>query len=62
MCAALLYKTLGRQALILEKQPKIGGSTGYSGGVWWIPNNAVMKRNGVDDSFEKALRPTSRRS
>ena len=54
MCAALLYKTLGRQALIVEKQPKIGGSTGYSGGVWWIPNNAVIKRNGVDDSFEKA--------
>ena len=54
MCASLLYKTLGRQALILEKQSKIGGSTGYSGGVWWIPNNGVIKRNGVDDSFEKA--------
>jgi 3-oxosteroid 1-dehydrogenase len=54
MCAALLYKTLGREALIAEKQAKIGGSTGYSGGVWWIPDNPVIKRNGVDDSFEKA--------
>lgn len=54
MCASLLYKTLGREALIVEKQSKIGGSTGFSGGVWWIPNNAVIKRNGVEDSFEKA--------
>ena len=55
MCAALLYKALGREALIVEKQAKIGGSTGYSGGVWWIPDNPVIKRNGVDDSFEKAV-------
>ena len=54
MCVALLYKTLGRKALILEKQAKIGGSTGFSGGVWWIPNNPVMKRAGVDDSLEQA--------
>ena len=54
MCVGLLYKTLGRKALILEKQSKVGGSTGYSGGVWWIPNNSVMKRAGVEDSFEKA--------
>ena len=54
MCVALLYKTLGRKALILEKQSKVGGSTGFSGGVWWIPNNPVMKRAGVADSFEQA--------
>jgi 3-oxosteroid 1-dehydrogenase len=54
MCAALLCKTLGKRALILEKQAKVGGSTGFSGGVWWIPNNHVMKRAGVDDSLERA--------
>lgn len=54
MCASLLYKSLGRRALIVEKQAKIGGSTGFSGGVWWIPNNPVMKRAGVSDSFEQA--------
>ncbi len=54
MCASLLYKSLGRKALIVEKQAKIGGSTGFSGGVWWIPNNPVMKRAGVSDSFEQA--------
>lgn len=54
MCVGLLYKKLGRRALILEKQGKVGGSTGYSGGVWWIPNNPLMKRAGVEDSFDKA--------
>jgi 3-oxosteroid 1-dehydrogenase len=54
MCAALMSKTLGKKALIIEKQAKVGGSTGYSGGVWWVPNNPVMKRSGVDDSYERA--------
>ena len=54
MCAALLCKTLGKSALIIEKQSKVGGSTGFSGGVWWIPNNPVIKRGGVVDSYERA--------
>jgi len=54
MCAALLCKSLGKQALIIEKQAKVGGSTGFSGGVWWVPNNPVMKRAGVADSKERA--------
>lgn len=54
MCAALKAKELGKRALIIEKLDKVGGSTGYSGGVWWVPNNPVMKRHGVDDSYEKA--------
>lgn len=56
MCAALAAKQLGKRALIVEKQPLIGGSTGYSGGVWWIPNNSVMKRAGSSDSLEEARR------
>lgn len=54
MCAALKAKELGKSALIIEKQGKVGGSTGYSGGVWWVPNNPVMKRHGVEDSYERA--------
>lgn len=54
MCAALKAKELGKRALIIEKLDKIGGSTGYSGGVWWLPNNPVMKRHGVEDSYERA--------
>jgi 3-oxosteroid 1-dehydrogenase len=54
MCAALLCKTMSRRALIIEKQSKVGGSTGFSGGVWWIPDNHLMKRAGVEDSYERA--------
>ena len=54
MCASLMCKSLGKRALIVEKINKVGGSTGYSGGVWWLPNNPVMKRHGVDDSLERA--------
>jgi 3-oxosteroid 1-dehydrogenase len=54
MCASLLCKSRGKRALIVEKQNKVGGSTGFSGGVWWLPDNPVMKRAGVEDSFERA--------
>ncbi|SDR53360.1 FAD-binding protein [Paraburkholderia tuberum] len=54
MCAALACRSVGKEALIIEKQAKVGGSTGYSGGVWWLPNNHVMKRHGVSDSYERA--------
>jgi 3-oxosteroid 1-dehydrogenase len=54
MCAALLCKANGKRALIIEKQSKVGGSTGFSGGVWWVPNNPVMKRAGVSDTYERA--------
>jgi len=54
MCAALAAKKLGRRAVILEKQDKVGGSTGFSGGVWWVPNNPLMAREGIPDSYERA--------
>jgi 3-oxosteroid 1-dehydrogenase len=54
MCAALAAKKLGKRAVILEKLDKIGGSTGYSGGVWWVPNNPLMVREGIADSYERA--------
>lgn len=56
MCAALLAKEAGLDCAILEKQNKIGGSTGFSGGAWWVPDNHVMKRAGVPDSAELARR------
>ena len=56
MCAALAAKQLGKSALIVEKQALVGGSTGFSGGVWWVPNSPVMKRAGVADSAERARR------
>lgn len=54
MCAGLFMRSLGKSVLILEKTPLIGGTTSRSGGVMWIPNNRFMKRDGVEDSLEKA--------
>ena len=47
--AALAAKSLGRSALIIEKQTVFGGSTAYSGGVAWIPNSPL---HGSKDSEE----------
>lgn len=56
MVAAIYAKLAGLNPVILEKRDKIGGSTGFSGGVWWVPNNHVIKRFGVQDSRELAER------
>ena len=54
MCAALAMRAQGKSVAVLEKTPLIGGTTARSGGVMWIPNNRFMKRDGIDDSLEKA--------
>jgi len=54
MCAGLVMRSAGKSVLILEKTAFVGGTTSRSGGVMWIPNNPFMKRDGVEDSFEKA--------
>jgi 3-oxosteroid 1-dehydrogenase len=54
MCAGLVLRKAGKSVLVLEKTDLLGGSTARAGGVMWIPNNRFMKRDGVDDSFDKA--------
>jgi 3-oxosteroid 1-dehydrogenase len=55
MCSALMMRSLGKSVVVLEKMPRIGGTTSRSGGVMWIPNNRFMKEEGVEDSYEKAM-------
>jgi 3-oxosteroid 1-dehydrogenase len=52
--AALVMKDHRKQALILEKQPLIGGTSAFSGGVIWIPNNHVINAEGAGDTHERA--------
>jgi 3-oxosteroid 1-dehydrogenase len=54
MCAALVMRDAAKDVLILEKTSLVGGTTARSGGVMWIPNNPIMKREGIEDSREKA--------
>ena len=55
LASALASSVSGSETLVLEKWESIGGSTKMSGGVLWVPNNPVMKRNGIDDSRENAM-------
>jgi 3-oxosteroid 1-dehydrogenase len=56
LTAAVTAAAGGVQVMVLEKSDKVGGTTGVSGGVLWIPANHHMKEVGVEDSPEEALR------
>ncbi|AFS14626.1 MULTISPECIES: FAD-binding protein [Mycobacterium avium complex (MAC)] len=55
MVAGLAALDCGLEPLIIEKQSLVGGSTGLSGGIVWLPNNPLMRRDGVADSHEDGL-------
>lgn len=48
--AALVMKDAGKSVVILEKLPVFGGTTAYSGGVAWLPDNPVTNSDGSQDS------------
>ncbi len=54
MVAALTAAHQGLSTLVVEKAPHYGGSTARSGGGVWIPNNEVLKRDGVKDTADAA--------
>ena len=54
MVAALTAAHRGLSTVVIEKAPHYGGSTARSGGGVWIPNNEVLKRDGVRDTPEAA--------
>lgn len=55
LCGALVAARSGLEVLVLEKQAVPGGTTLVSGGVLWVPNNTIMRREGLSDSREDAL-------
>src|ERR1700730_10404289 len=55
MAAALAALDSGIEPLVLEKQGLVGGSTGLSGGMVWLPNNPLMRADGIPDSHEDSL-------
>jgi len=56
LSAALTGTVEGLKVLALEKTDYIGGTTAYSAGTCWIPNNHFQKADGIDDSREKVER------
>jgi 3-oxosteroid 1-dehydrogenase len=55
MAAALAAVDSGIEPLVIEKQALVGGSTGLSGGMVWLPNNPLMRAEGIADSHEDGL-------
>src|SRR5688572_16061289 len=55
MTAALAAKSQGAEVVVLEKAPKVGGTTAVSGGVVWVPMNDHMAEVGIEDSRDEAL-------
>lgn len=54
LATAITAAHLGLSVLVVEKADKFGGTTARSGGWIWIPNNSQGKKEGIDDSVEKA--------
>src|SRR4051794_5896980 len=55
LTAATLAHDGGAQVLLIEKADLVGGTTGVSGGMPWVPLNRHMADVGVVDSREEAL-------
>jgi 3-oxosteroid 1-dehydrogenase len=55
MVAGLAAAEAGLRPVIIEKQQFVGGSTAMSGGIVWVPNNPLMRAEGVPDSYDDAL-------
>jgi len=53
--AAITAADGGASVLMVESTPYWGGTTSWSGGGVWAPNNSLMKRDGDADSREEAL-------
>jgi succinate dehydrogenase/fumarate reductase flavoprotein subunit len=45
----------GAEVLVIEKDSVVGGTTGVSGGVMWVPQNDHMADAGIEDSRDDAL-------
>ncbi|MBG9692311.1 3-ketosteroid-delta-1-dehydrogenase [Lysinibacillus sphaericus] len=54
LTAGLSAKLQGLKSLVIEKTDRYGGASAISGGALWIPNNHVIKGEGVPDTHELA--------
>jgi 3-oxosteroid 1-dehydrogenase len=55
LAAATMASDGGAEVLVVEKADMIGGTSGVSGGMPWIPMNRHMAEIGIDDSRDEAI-------
>lgn len=56
LAAAATSISLGDSVVVIEKAGIVGGTSVKSGGVYWVPNNPVMREQGYEDPREDALK------
>src|SRR5699024_12011261 len=49
----------GLSVVVAEATDAFGGTTAYSGGGMWFPDNAVLRRAGTQDSVDRSEEHTS---
>jgi succinate dehydrogenase/fumarate reductase flavoprotein subunit len=54
MSTAITAASKGLKVLVIEKEPKFGGSTARSGGWLWIPNTSLAKVQGIYEGQDAA--------
>ncbi|MCX4729039.1 MULTISPECIES: FAD-binding protein [unclassified Streptomyces] len=54
LTGAYLTAVAGLETVVVEKTPRLGGMSAYSGAALWLPGSPVQKRDGVPDSTESA--------
>ena len=60
-CAAAVVGTDGgAKVILMERAPILGGTSRKSGGVAWVPNNSLLRAQGIDDKKEDCLRYMAR--
>lgn len=55
LSTAITAKKRGLSVIVLEKDSVFGGTTAFSGGVLWIPENEHARQNNVKDTREAAI-------
>jgi succinate dehydrogenase/fumarate reductase flavoprotein subunit len=55
LCAAVCAASLGLSVIVLEKQPRLGGTSAWSGGWMWVPRNHLAQAAGIFEAIELPL-------
>src|ERR1019366_2638496 len=55
LSAAIAAHDRGAKVLVLEKAPKLGGVSAYSGGEVFVPANHVQERDGIADTADEGM-------
>ena len=55
LAAAVTAAAAGCTVQLFEKAAAVGGTTAKSGGVYWVPDNHLMRERGIDDPQARAV-------